>query len=259
MTVTQDAPPRARKSRAGRAAEKAAADRPDLKVVPDPEPEAQPSAIDLISARLAQTLGQPADLPRTVVERANGGSAGVPATGENLNEDGTRKGTPQAKAAHAQAKAAQGAAATVQVRTARQKRAAAPKVGQPAKDPDATVQAVPFDRHVGVIQVTTTVKKPRKPPVEETTILARCEHATRNGHITRDAAEKCIKPRLAAFGDTPDAVVGVAVHDRFTGQYTAMAEGSQPVQCPCKFGHKTAESAVACAKQEASRAGLTAA
>jgi hypothetical protein len=226
---------------------------------PAPAP-AVADPVAAVTARLAGALAPDRDLPASVVQRSAAAAQTARITvGENMNQDGTPKGTPAAKATAAAAKASVKAAVKETTVAASQRRAAAPKAPkEPGKTPDATATAVAFDRHIGVIQVMTVTGRgaSRK---EVPDILARCEHAAKNGHLTVEAAVKCIAGRLKDFADQPAATVGVTLHDRFTGQYQPIAEGADPQDCGCKFGHKTRESAIACARTQASRAGLLAA
>jgi hypothetical protein len=250
MTTPTAAKPRPRaKSRATRAAEKAT-DRPNLTIVPDPQPEpapepAKPAGIDAITARLASlNIGQPDPPPASVVNRAAQAAQSPPRPAENLNPNGTKKGTPKAKADAAAARAQATQAVKDKTTRTRQARVTSKVSGLPV---NATATYVAVDRFIGTVTVAVEGSDPQ---------VHDCEHGSRNGHITQSPALTCANRLLRNYAD---GVPGTRTRPRYWGAYQANAEGSEPVMCPCKFGHREQDAAIACAKVQAAQAGLNAA
>lgn len=253
MTTFTSTPPQARprsKSRASRAADKLAGDRPNLTVVPDPEPAPAPAPAPLPDplAKLTAALGTGQGLPDSVTQRAAEGATGRSASGENTNPDGTKKGTPQAKANAAAARLLRDAEAKagIPARTGGQKRPAAkaPKVA--GRAPDATVTFTRVNRYVGTVIM---------PVADGDPVVHVCPHEDRNGHISQDAALSCAG-KLARNYAGGTAGTRPRQEPRYWGSYQASAEGSEPVRCSCSFGHRTQESATECARRHAHAAGL---
>jgi hypothetical protein len=244
MSVSSAAQARPRgKSRTGRAAGRAAQDGAKLTAVPDPgpvpAPAPAPAADPLAKLGKALGLGQPArpaapaqpDLPASVIARAAapGGSA-KPATGTRTGP-GKAKPGPQPKPATAPK--------PVRPRTV--------KTPKPAGPANAKATYTTVDRYIGT--VTVAVPGSGEPKVYL------CEHGARNGHITEGPAVTCATRLLRNHAG---GTAGTQTRPRYWGRYQADAAGSEPAGCGCRFGHKHAEHAVACAKTQAAAAGLTA-
>jgi hypothetical protein len=249
MPTSTDTPARVSKSRASRGAARAAAGPAKLTVVPDPAPSPADIAAKLgkvLGAAPSQAAPATAGLPDSVIKRAAqaGGTSRV--TGEPAGQGGAKKGTTPRP---------------VVVKAATTKTPKTPKaktVKVKAAGPvTAAATAVTVDRYNGTVTVTTPAAG--KTPASEK--VHGCEHSARNGHITLAAANACAG-RLLRNYTAPDGgtvTAGLQVRPRYWGQYQGTAEGSEPVRCTCKFGHRASESAVACAQREAALVGLVAA
>jgi hypothetical protein len=250
MSTSTDTPARPGKSRASTGAARAATDQPKLTVVPDPAPSPADIAAKLgkvLGAAPVQAAPAPSGLPDSVIKRAAqaGGTSRV--TGEPAGQHGTKKGTTPRPVV---VKATQSTA-----KTPKTPKAKTPKV-KVAGPVTAAATAVTVDRYNGTVTVTTPAAG--KTPASEK--VHGCEHSARNGHITLAAANACAG-RLLRNYTAPDGgtvTAGIQVRPRYWGAYQGTAEGSVQITCDCRFGHKTADAAVACAKTHAAAAGLNA-
>jgi hypothetical protein len=246
MTTSTPARPRS-KSRATRAA---AENRANLTVVPDPPADPQPAPAPvpdpLVKLKLALGTGHTDTPPDSVTSRA--------AQAATTDAAKSPQAKPNAAAAKMLAQAQGKTSGGVTVRPPKQPKAAkaakAPKAT--GKAPDAKATFTGTDRYVGTVTVMVAGEQPGSvvPKVHV------CPHEARNGHITDTAALSCAA-KMA--GNYTAGVAGSRTRGepRYWGQYQADAEGSQPVGCGCRFGHRSKDSAVTCAKAQAAAAGLT--
>lgn len=124
-----------------------------------------------------------------------------------------------------------------------------PAPAQPGAQTTATVEAVPYDRYIGTV----TIAILGEGGTADEAVID-CAHAAKNGHITQEAAQSCANKLLGAHvGGT----TGTRVRDRYNGAYTPKAGGARAL-CGCRFGHKTEDAAISCARDQAARAGLSA-